>query len=240
MRITSPLLTIVFLLGSGTCALAQQTAPAEDPAVQAPASPDQPKPDEPEKEKLPPKGVIHLQEIKDVPQVHADQACNNYSWTASLAAVLAAQKVDLKQEFWADKYYGGDLCLDEMGTPDDLIKKAEGEYTLDDGRHVRIEMQYFPGLPSNASALLVPIMTDELVILFVDGTAELLTGAMWDDYLSNRGERMIDLKELHLINPLLEPDKEKIIVDATGDDLAKISGYMKVKVAEVNTQYWPK
>ena len=41
-------------------------------------------PDEPEKEKLPPKGVIHLQEIKDVPQVDADQNCKNYSWAASL------------------------------------------------------------------------------------------------------------------------------------------------------------
>ena len=83
-------------------------------------------------------------------------------------------------------------------------------------------------------------MTDELLILFVDGTAEVLTGAMWDEYHSNRGERMIDLKELHLLNPLLEGDKQKVILDATGDEVGKISGFMKVRVVEANPQYWPK
>lgn len=193
-----------------------------------------------EKEKLPPKGVIHLQEIKDVPAVHAAQACNNFSWAASLAAVLAAQKAEIKQDFWIDKYYGGDVCLDQIGAPDILIKTAEGEYVLDDGRHVELKLNYFAGLPSNASALLVPILSDQLLIVFVDGKAELLVGAMWDDYLSNRGERMIDLKELHLLDPLLDPDKQKVILDAGSEDLSKISGYMKVTATEVHQQYWPK
>ncbi len=237
MRISTSLLTIAIFLFS-LCGSAQESA--ETAVTQAPTTQEQSKPDEPEKEKLPPKGVIHLQEIKDVPQVHADQNCKNYSWAASLQAVLEAQKVELKQGFWADRYYGGDLCLDEIGAPDDLIKKAEGEYTLDDGRHVRIEMKYFAGVPADTAALLVPIMTDELLILFVDGTAEVLTGAMWDEYHSNRGERMIDLKELHLLNPLLEGDKQKVILDATGDEIGKISGFMKVRVVEANPQYWPK
>ena len=223
----------ILLLWLGGRALAQQTEVLTGDQIKQ----DQQKPEEEEKK---PKGVIHLQEVKDVPQVHAHQACNNYSWTASLEVVLTAQKVDLKQEYWADRYYGGDLCLEEMGSPDDLIKKAEGDYTLDDGRHVKIEMQYFAGLPSNTSAFLVPIMNDELVILFVDGKAAVLTGAMWDDYLSNRGERMIDLKELHLLDPLQEPDKEKVIIESKPEDLSKITGFMKVKAAEVNTQYWPK
>src|ERR1700761_1141904 len=157
------------LLCFGGCARAQQTEVLTGDQIKQ----EQPKPEEEKK----PKGVIHLQEVKDVPQVHARQACNNYSWTASLEAVLGSQRVNLNQEFWADRYYGGDLCLDEMGSPDDLIKKAEGEYTLDDGRHVKIEMQYFSGVPSNVSAFLVPIMNDELLILFLDGRAAVLTGA---------------------------------------------------------------
>jgi hypothetical protein len=193
-----------------------------------------------EKEKLPSKGVIHLQEVKDVPAVHAAQPCNNFSWAASLAAVLASQKAEIKQDFWIDKYYGGDLCLDKIGAPDDLIKKAEGEYVLDDGRHVALKLEYFAGLPSNSSVLLVPIMSDEILIVFMDGRAELLVGAMWDDYLSNRGERMIDLKELHLVDPLLEADKQKVILDTNREELSKVSGYMRVKATEVHQQYWPK
>ena len=232
------LLLTAFFLGGNT--LAQEPVPAQNAPVQPPAAPTQPNPEEPAKEKLPPKGVIHMQEVKDVPPLHAIHACNNYSWVASLEAVLAAQQAGIKQDFWADKYYGGDLCLDEIGAPDDLIRKAQGEYVLDDGRHVELKLEYFPGLPSNASALLVPILNDEILILFIDGKAELLVGAMWDEYQSRRGERMIDLKELHVLDPLLEGEKQKVVLDATGDDVNKITGYMRVKATEVGQQYWPK
>jgi hypothetical protein len=127
-----------------------------------------------------------------------------------------------------------------MGSPETLIKKAEGEYVLDDGRHVELKLEYFSGLPSNSSVLLLPIMDDELLILFVDGRAELLTGAKWDDYLSKRGERMIDLQELNLLDPLLEGEKQKVILDTSSDDVSKVTGFMKVKATEVHQQYWPK
>jgi hypothetical protein len=208
--------------------------------VAAPAAPDQPIAGETENNQTKPKGVIHLQEVKDSPSIHALRACANYSFPAALEGVLAYQKIDLKQDFWVDKYYGGSVCLDDIGSIDDIIRKTEGEYTLDDGRHIELKLQYFPGLPANSSALLVPIMTDEIVILFVDGRAELLTGAMWDDYMSKRGERMIDLKELHVMDPLGEGDKEKIVLDGSKDEFSRITGFMKVKATEVHQQYWPK
>lgn len=233
-----------FLLpGAALCAICAsgwaQSAPATETSAQESSTQDQAQSDPAEKEKKP-KGVIHLQEVKDVPAVHAEQPCNNYSWAASLAAVLASQNAAIDQDFWIDKYYGGDLCLNEIGAPDDLIRKAEGEYVLDDGRHVQLKLTYFPGLPSNASALLVPIMTDQILIMFLDGKAELLTGAMWDEYLSNRGERMIDVKELHLLDPLPDGEKQKVVLNANGDDLGKVTGWMKVEVVEVGRQYWPK
>lgn len=215
---------LVFALG-----IAAICAPAQDA-----------KPDAPEKEPTKPKGVIHLQDVKDIPKVHADQACNNFSWAAALEGTLASQDARIKEDYWLDKYYGGDVCLDAMGTPDDLVRRAEGEYVLEDGRHVQLKLEYFAGLPANSSALLVPILSDEILIVFVDGHADLLIGAMWDDYLSQRGERMIDLKELHLLDPLLAEDKQKVILDATGDDINKITGYMRVKALEVNKTYWPK
>jgi hypothetical protein len=218
----------------------EQPVPSGTAPIATPASPEQPTAGPDEKEKLPPKGVIHLQEVKDPPKLHADQPCNNYSWAASLAAVLESQKADIAEDYWIDKYYGGDLCLENMGTPDDLIKKAEGEYVLDDGRHVELKLEYFAGLPANSSTLLVPIMTDEILILFVDGHADLLIGAMWDEYQSKRGERMIDLKELHLLDPLLDGEKQKVVLDTTGDDVSKVTGFMKVTATEVHQQYWPK
>ena len=197
-------------------------------------------PEEPSKEKPMPKGVIHLQEVKDVPPMAATQACNNFSWAASLAEVLAKQDAEIKQDFWLDKYYGGSVCLDEIGSPDDLIRKGDGEYILDDGRHVALKLTYHAGLPVNASDFLVPIMKDEILILFVEGEAEPLVGAMWDEYKSKRGERMIDLKELHALDPFASEDKQRVIFDMTGDDAQRITGYMKVQAVEVNKQYWPK
>lgn len=218
--------TLVAVLALGSLSFPQQEAASPNSTEDKPA--------------LPPKGIIHEQEVAQVPETHADHPCNSYSWAASLAAVLIAQHAALRQDFWVDKYYGGDVCIDEIGAPEDLIRKGEGEYVLEDGRHVELKMDYFAGVPSNVSSLLVPVMKDEILIVFTEGKAELLTGAKWDDYRSPRGERMIDLKELHLLDPLAPSEKQKIVLDATGEDLKKISGYMKVKATEVNQQYWPK
>jgi hypothetical protein len=83
-------------------------------------------------------------------------------------------------------------------------------------------------------------MQDQMLILFADGEAEPLVGAMWDEYRSERGERMIDLKELHVLNLLASEDKQRVILDMTGDDANRITGYMNVQATEVNKQYWPK
>ena len=187
-----------------------------------------------------PRGIIHLQKVKDPPEVHAAQPCNNFSWAASLAAVLAYEHAEIKQDFWIDKYYGGSLCLEQIGDPDDLIRKADGEYVLDDGRHVDVKLQYFAGVPVASSALLVPILTDEIVIIFFDGRADLLVGAKWDEYLSTRGERMIDLQQLHLVDPILPGDKQAIVVDTRSDDIGRMTGYMRVQAVEAHPQYWPK
>lgn len=197
--------------------------------------------DQPEKEKDKdkPKGTIHLEEVKDVPSLHADQACNNFSWAVALSASLAKQNVDLKPDFWIDKYYGGSVCLDQIGAPDDLVRKAEAEYVLDDGRHVAISLKYHEGLPRNVADFLLPIIHDELLILFVDGKAEPLVGAMWDEYQSKRGERMIDLKELHVLDPLADTEHQRLVLDMTGDDVQRITGFIEVRTTETNQQYWP-
>jgi hypothetical protein len=207
---------------------AQQGSPEKSPTDAA----------QPDKEK--PKGVIHIQQVEHMPEVHATQACVNHSWAASLAAVLKVENAAIPQDAWLDKYYGGDVCMEQMGTPEELIRKGEGEYILEDGRHVEVKMQYFSGMPSNVSSLLVPIMQDEVLILFVEGKAELLVGAMWDEYRSPGGERMIDLKELYLLDPLLDGEKQKVVLEAAGEDFAKISGFMKVKAVDPHPQYWPK
>ena len=73
-------------------------------------------------------------------------------------------------------------------------------------------------------------MKDEILIVFAEGKAEFLVGAKWDEYQSPRGERMIDLKELHLLDPLSTADKQKSSSTRPADDLNKISGFMRVKV----------
>lgn len=194
--------------------------------------------DQPEKDK--PKGTIHIEEVKDVPTLHADQPCNNFSWAAALAASLAHQNVEIKPDVWIDKYYGGSVCLDQIGAPDDLVRKAEGEYVLDDGRHIALHLTYHDGLPRNVADFLLPIIHEELLILFVDGKAEPLVGAMWDEYQSKRGERMIDLKELHTLDPLADADHQRVVLDMTGDDMKRVTGFMQVTTTETNQQYWPK
>lgn len=217
--------TLLALLVLSVATYAQQPAPE-------PASPQQPTAEESEKPRPKPKGVIHMQEVKNVPSVATTEPCNNFSWAAALSAALASQNAQIDSDLWMAKYYGGSVCLEEMGSPDDLIRKAEGEHILDDGRHVQLALQYFAGLPSNASAFLVPILTDEVMIVFVDRHADLLIGATWDEYLSQRGEKMIDLKELHLLDPLHSGDDQKVALDMTGDEASKITGFMRVKVTE--------
>jgi hypothetical protein len=198
--------------------------------VASPAAPEKP---------TKPKGVIHLQEVKDPPDVQAKENCNNFSFAAALAGALSYENAEIKQDYWIDKLYGGGVCV-EIGDPQDLARKVAGSYVLDDGRHVDVSLEYFPGVPSNSAAFLVPVMTDEILIVFVEGHADLLVGAMWDEYRSTRGERMIDLKELHLLDPLATADKRKAILDVAGEDAAKITGYMQVKTVEVDKAYWPK
>ena len=96
-RLPNILLITILALGARTCLLAQDAPATETAPVQAPAKPDQLTAEQPEKEKPPPKGVIHMQSVKDVPKVHATQPCNNYSWAASLEGALAVQNVYLKQ-----------------------------------------------------------------------------------------------------------------------------------------------
>lgn len=191
-------------------------------------------------EKDKPKGTIHMEEVKDVPVQHADQACNNYSWAVALSTSLAKQNVDLKPDFWVDKYYGGSVCLEQIGAPDDLVRKAESEYILDDGRHIALSLRYHSGLPRNVADFLLPIIHDEVLILFVDGKAEPLVGAMWDEYQSKRGERMIDLKELHVLDPLADSEHQRVVLDMTGGDTQRVTGFMQVQTTETNKQYWPK
>ena len=73
--------------------------------------------------------------------------CKSKSWGASVDLLLGAQGVSLGTDHWVLKCYGGDVCTAEVGTVPALVRSVEGDYTLDDGRKVRIQARTWTAFP---------------------------------------------------------------------------------------------
>jgi len=183
------------------------------------------------------------------------QACSNWAWAAALQATLALQQVPLKQDFWVQKASGGDLCLDrplivhEAGRsaqPDDILPRdlevyaqtVSGSYTLDDGRKVTLTVQADSGLPDDPSALIAAAKEGRPTLLFWRNRVYLLYGVVYDEYVYPTGQLMHVIKELKLLDPLEQGDKQKIAFTAGKDNAAEIEGTMQVVAKQVEGPKW--
>ena len=107
----------------------------------------------------------------DAPKlVTARQECENWAMAAGLEALLKQQNVSMYQSYWVMRVYGGELCVSEMPSVQAFAQVVNREFVLDDGRHVRLELHFTPGAPSNTDALIFALNTLKFLDAQLDGT----------------------------------------------------------------------
>ena len=85
--------------------------------------------------------------------VTAKQSCENWAVAAGLEMMLEKKGVSLDQNFWVMRLNYGELCAD-LPSIDALAKVVDGEFVLDDGRHVRLELEFTPGAPGEVDSII--------------------------------------------------------------------------------------
>lgn len=130
--------------------------------------------------------------------VAARQKCENWAVAAGLEAMLSSQDVMLDQAFWVIRLNRGELCRTEIPSMEALAEVVNHEFVLDDGRHVRLQLQFLPGPPTNLDTIIAGIQQQQLSLLFLRGHAYYLTGVTYDEHISANGGRMFVTRELRL------------------------------------------
>lgn len=161
--------------------------------------------------------------------VTAKQNCENWGLAAGLESILKKQDVSLDQNFWVMRLSGGELCLSQLPSMETLAHAVNGEFVLDDGRHVRLELHYVSGAPSNVDDVVGGIQHKQLSLLLLRGHAYYLTGVTYDEYIGRNGSRLFEIKEMRLADTF--PKLPGSAFQKGQDDPADIAGTLSVSVA---------
>jgi hypothetical protein len=162
--------------------------------------------------------------------ITAKQNCINWGLAAGLETVLAQQDVPLDQNFWVMRLNYGELCVDHTPSMELLAKVVNQEFVLDDGRHVRLELQFTPGAPTYVDGLLNRLRHEQAALLLWRGHPYLLVGATYDERIWPDGSREFVIKELRLTDTFA---KQPAVTFQNGrDDPAEIDGVVSVSVVK--------
>jgi hypothetical protein len=158
----------------------------------------------------------------------AKQSCENWAMTAGLETMLQRQNVALDQSFWIMRLNGGELCLDQMPTIEALRSVVNRDFVLDDGRHVRLEIQFEPGPPVNVDPLIAGLKSQQVSLLLWRGHPYYLIGVTYDERIGRDGTRFFEVKEIRLANTY--PKLPGVTFQKGRDDPAEIQGILNVAV----------
>jgi hypothetical protein len=161
--------------------------------------------------------------------VTAKQNCENWGLAAGLESILKKQDVSLDQNFWVMRLSGGELCLSQLPSMETLAHAVNGEFVLDDGRHVRLELHYVSGAPSNVDDVVGGIQHKQLSLLLLRGHAYYLTGVTYDEYIGRNGSRLFEIKEMRLADTF--PKLPGLTFQKSQDNPADIAGTLSVSAA---------
>lgn len=128
----------------------------------------------------------------------AQQSCENWALAAGLQTLLEKQDVKLDQSFWVMRMNYGELCVPQLPSIELLTEVVNKEFVLDDGRHVRLQLHFDPGPPTNIDRLLAGLKRDQPSLLLWRGHPYYLVGATYDERIGRDGSRMFEVKELRL------------------------------------------
>jgi hypothetical protein len=163
--------------------------------------------------------------------VTAKQNCENWGVAAGLENILKKQGVHLDQNFWVTRIHGGELCVNELPSPELLAHAINSAFVLEDGRHVRLELHYVSGAPSNIDDVVAAIKHSQLSLLLLRGHAYYLTGVTYDEFIGRNGVRIFGITELRLADTF--PKLPAAIFQKGHDDPAEIAGTLSISIVSM-------
>ncbi len=166
------------------------------------------------------------------------QKCTNWAWAVAVEAMLKAQQVSIRQNDWVMKADRGELCIDTPPTLERLTKVIDGNYVVDDGRHVRLQSHYTAGAPTAPDDLVAPLRQGRPVLMFWKSRALVVRAVTYDEYVYPNGQRMFQIKELKLVDPLLSGKEREVSFINGRDDAGEIGGMFQVEVIPEKVQRW--
>jgi hypothetical protein len=160
--------------------------------------------------------------------VTAKQPCENWALAAGLETLLSKQNVSLDQSFWVMRINYGEICVPHLPSMSHLAEVVNKEFVLDDGRHVRLELRFIPGAPTNIDSVLAALKQQQPALLLWRGHPYYLVGATYDERIGRDGTRMFNLKELRLTDTFAkQPDTT---FQKGRDNPGEIEGTLEVNV----------
>jgi hypothetical protein len=163
---------------------------------------------------------------RDTKLITAKQNCENWALAAGLETMLQQQNVALDQNFWVMRINGGELCLRDLPSIEALTRTVNKEFVLDDGRHVRLEVQFTPGPPVSIDPVIAGLKLQQVTLLLWRGHAYYLTGLTYDERIGRDGTRFFEVKEIRLANTY--PKIPGVTFEKGRDDPAEIQGILSV------------
>ena len=156
----------------------------------------------------------------------AKQNCENWAMAAGLETMLQRQNVPLDQSFLVMRLNGGELCVDDPPTIDALKLVVNRDFVLDDGRHVRLEIQFIPGPPVSIDPVIAGLKLQQVTLLLWRGHPYYLTGLTYDERIGRDGTRYFEVKEIRLANTYAK--LPGVTFQKGRDDPAEIQGILSV------------
>jgi len=184
-------------------------------------------------QQYPPTGYTYPNKKLDLPGdlnfSTGQQNCLNWAFAAGLEMLLKRHNVPLNQTYWVQRLNGGNVCIDQLPGIDELKRVMNKEFTLDDGRHVRLEAQFVPGPPVNVAAIVANLQQQELSLVLWRWHPYYLTGATYDAFISSNGNQYM-LREIRLADTF---DKQPATTFQRGrDNVNDIAGILSIQVTE--------
>ncbi len=167
----------------------------------------------------------------------ANRKCENYAWAAIVETMMRAQQVPITQKDWVLRTSGGEKCFPTL---DDYMQRAaalNGDYTLNDGRKIRIHADYIAGT-ATSDTLVYSLRIGRPLLIVYNGRPYLLGGIVYDELVHSSGKaNEFIIKELHLLDaavPATSPDRKVILKQESNDagamPISGVTGVMSITV----------
>ena len=161
--------------------------------------------------------------------VMARESCENWGLAAGLETMLQKQDVALDQHFWVMHINYGERCIDQLPDMSHVAEVVNQEFVLDDGRHVRLELQFVPGAPTDIDSVLAALQRQQPTLFLWRNHFYYLTGVTYDERIGRDGTRNFEVKEIRLADTFA--GQPGATFQKGRDNLSDIGGIVSVSVA---------